>query len=575
MKLFKYIAIAGLAVAALSSCNKDGDMIYAVPNDPAALDGASEQVYLSVETPNALALTLYWNDNGDISTSDPAVAAPELATTNVVQLSADEEFTSTVDFTIESGVYEKQITHSQLNNACSRLSMPTEEWCALYVRVKSYLGTNVPATYSNTLKVAVRPYFIDWTVAKVLNEDQSDSGKTLHSPNADGVYNGFLGMGAWGHMWVKEGDGTIWGFVGVDGKPFQISSASDAWNIWFPGQNGCYYVTFDTNNSEMTALLVQTLTVSGDITGEMTYSRDKNVWTLPLDGSKTGDVTITIKGEGLLYDRSSIDDAGTISDDAATAKTVGFAGTADMLTFGDAQAISVTIPAGEPALVIDLNDPTAWTVKAGEAGADPEPEPEPEPGEDTYVYLYGIDDGWGVDWNFDNYLICYDTATKSFGGAANVNSLWGYQICTEASWDAALYLGEGDGASGTLSAEKGDNIPAPGTGMYVFECNLTDMTYATHKIETVSYSGLNDDWNIYPMTETETPGVYTATVEKTAESPWGVKILINEDWDICFGGRGNDGVLYLHQEGFYGDNDLANGTYTLTVDLCKGTYSYN
>ena len=75
------------------------------------------------------------------------------------------------------------------------------------------------------------------------------------------------------------------------------------------------------------------------------------------------------------------------------------------------------------------------------------------------------------------------------------------------------------------------------------------------------------------MTATETPGVYTAIVEKIAETPWGVKILINESWDVCFGG--GDGQLIYGQDGFDGDNELANGSYLLTVDLVNSTYSYS
>ena len=572
MKTFKNIALAGLALMALSSCDKDGDMIYAVPNDAASIEGASAEVYLNVETPGALALTVYWNDNGDISTSNPAVAAPELATTNVLQLAADEEFTNTVDYNIEAGVYEKQITHSQLNNACSRLNMPTEQWCPLYVRVKSYLGVNVPPRYSNVLKVAVRPYFIDWTIAKVLNEDKSDSGKILYSAASDGVYCGFLGMGAWGHMWVKEGDGTTWGFVGVGGKPFQLSSDADAWNIWFPGQNGCYYVTFDTNNSDMTALLVNSLTLYGDLSGEMVYNRSLNVWTYALDGSKTGNVTVKISGQGALYTRNSIDADGNISDDATTPQAVTFGGSADMLTFGADSEITIALPAGESVLTLNLNDPRAMTLTAGGA---PEPEPEPTPEADSFVYLPGVDDGWGVDWNFNNYLICYDSAASAFGGAVNFNSKWGYQVCTiKDDWGSALFFAEGDAAAGKLTTEGNTNLPAPGIGMYVVECNLSEMTYATHAITAVGYAGLNDDWTITPMAETSTPGVYTATVQKTANTPWGVKIIINNDWNIFFGGGNTAGTLYYQHDGFTGDNNLANGTYTLTVDLCKGTYSY-
>ena len=37
---------------------------------------------------------------------------------------------------------------------------------------------------------------------------------------------------------------------------------------------------------------------------------------------------------------------------------------------------------------------------------------------------------------------------------------------------------------------------------------------------------------------------------------------------------GGSGTLRLYQDGFDGDNDLENGTYTLRVDLANATYSY-
>lgn len=76
----------------------------------------------------------------------------------------------------------------------------------------------------------------------------------------------------------------------------------------------------------------------------------------------------------------------------------------------------------------------------------------------------------------------------------------------------------------------------------------------------------------------DNPEVFTAEFEKRQETPWGVKVLINGDWSLFFGGGG--GLLKLgHSDattGFDGDNDLTVGqTYILTVDLGKQTYSYS
>ena len=94
------------------------------------------------------------------------------------------------------------------------------------------------------------------------------------------------------------------------------------------------------------------------------------------------------------------------------------------------------------------------------------------------------------------------------------------------------------------------------------------------QVTSVSYTGLNDNWGVTAMTATETPGVYTATVDVTAGTPWGVKILINDSWDDYWFGTRSDGTLTWKVK----DNGDpvgidGNGTYTLTVDICHGTYT--
>ncbi|MDE6286868.1 MAG: DUF5114 domain-containing protein, partial [Muribaculaceae bacterium] len=144
----------------------------------------------------------------------------------------------------------------------------------------------------------------------------------------------------------------------------------------------------------------------------------------------------------------------------------------------------------------------------------------------------------------------------------------------EGNWEEFWGMAEGgNGLEGKLLANDGENIWAPDPGLYVADVSLSGLTYKLTLVNTVHYTGLNDDWSLTPMTATDVPGVYTATVTKSANTPWGVKAVINENWDIAFGGGG--GVLRLHQDGFDGDNDLENGTYTLTVNLCEGTYSYS
>jgi hypothetical protein len=86
---------------------------------------------------------------------------------------------------------------------------------------------------------------------------------------------------------------------------------------------------------------------------------------------------------------------------------------------------------------------------------------------------------------------------------------------------------------------------------------------------------LNEDWGITEMNATETPGVYTATVNVTADTPWGMQILINGSWDYWFGTR-SDGTLTWKVKDNGNPVDIdGNGTYTLTVDICHGTYTFS
>ncbi len=108
---------------------------------------------------------------------------------------------------------------------------------------------------------------------------------------------------------------------------------------------------------------------------------------------------------------------------------------------------------------------------------------------------------------------------------------------------------------------------------------MKSLTYLLTKINTVTFTGLNDDWTEHTMVQSsDNPEVFTAEFVKEKETPWGVKVLINNDWSLFFGG--GDGKLKLgHSDattGFDGDNAPTIGeTYILTVDFGKQTYSYS
>lgn len=567
MTFNKYIAAAGLAVMLLGAqgCDKDGDTIYTDGPDRAEVSGVASDIVLDKDHLQSLALTIYWNENGKISLSDPLVAAPEGAASNTVQFSADPEFASVVDDNVESGVYYRQYTCEALNNLVGRLGLEGGVKGTVYIRVKTVLGANIDPKYSDVHTITVTPYFIDMSIGFVLDASQNDTGRTIWSPASDGIYSGFIGAGSWENWWLREGNNTVWGNDGVTGTAFVMGNNTtglDVWNFWYPSPSGCYYTVVNTRTNEWSALYIGELILGGDLSGAMTYDRKANKWTYTFDATP-GILSVTLSATGKQYNTA------TGTDDAAAVDTpVGFGGVAGNVSFGSAaQAISVDVAAaGETTLTLDLSDPRGWTLTAGAGSAGPVETVPP------MIYLSGVQ----PDWDFSNYLKLYNEDNRTYGGALQVNSEWGYRIYTEAeAWDNYWTMVDGGTAfSGQLVNNGEGNIAAPEAGFYLFDVNMGDLTYKLTPITKVSYTGLNDDWSLTEMTAADEPGVYTAQFEKTANTPWGVKIVLNDNWDLFFGGNGTPGELVLYRDGFEGDNELANGTHTLTVNLSKGTYSY-
>lgn len=566
MKPYHITAIAGMLSLCLGACDSDIEPVYVNPADGIELGGASDPIILRADRPEALAMTLYWSGDGRLTLSDPQLQAPVDAAVETIQLSADADFTSPLDISVEKGVRQHQFLTEELNALLGRLDFPAEQATPLYIRIRSVLAANMPVTYSDVLRVSVQTYRIHLDLATVLDKDRNETAMRLYSPGEDGIYSGFMGVNGWTNWWLREANNVLWGNLGEDGKTFYASSDDSHWNFWFPDPAGCYYTTVNTVEGWWSALHIDNITVGGDLSGEMIFNIKANQWTLDVSQAAAGTVNITLGGKGSLYDRTTTDMG------PAVERTIGFGGSADALTFGDnANTIAVTLPAGETTLVLDLSDPRNLTVAAGEAA--------PEPETNRYLYFSGV-----TDWaGFDVFLTLYDESTRSYGGAHYINSEWGYRAYPEPDWGTA-YKGADDATalSGSLVlAESGNdgNIPAPTAGVYVMDFNMSALTYRLTEVQRVSFTGLNDDWSEHDMTRSpDNPEVYTAEFVKEKETPWGVKVLINGDWGLFFGG--GDGVLRLgHSDattGFDGDNALTVGeTYILTVDLGKQTYTYS
>lgn len=556
--------LSGIVTLGFASCDSDIDPVYVLPSDNIKLEGARGDIILTPDNPQALAMTIYWNGNGQLALSDTLLQAPVNAAVETIQLSKDEQFSVTLDLSVEKGVRSRQFLCEELNSLLGRLGYTADEKAPLYIRIRSVLAANTSPDYSSIIKVMVQSYRIHLILGTVLDKDWNETAMQLASPEENGIYQGFMGVNGWTNWWFREANNVVWGNLGQGGMTFHASSADDHWNFWFPDPAGCYYTTLNTVEGWWSALHIDNLNVSGDINGEMGYNQKANQWTLPINLPSASTVSITIAGHGSLYNKETTDMG------PAVEKNVAFGGSSQNLVFGEtASTITLDLPSGETNLVLDLSKPLELTVGAGEAA--------PEPSSEPHLYFSGV-----VNWDgFDDYLTLYDEEAMAYGGAHWIDSEWGYRAYPQPDWASAYKAADGaTPLNGNLIlADSDGNIPAPEKGLYVMDFKLKDLTYQLTKIETLTYVGLNDDWSEHAMTQSsDNPEIFTAEFVKEKETPWGVKILVNNDWGLFFGG-GNGTLLLGHTDattGFDGDNSLTVGeTYILTVDLGKQTYSYS
>ncbi|WP_029902491.1 DUF5114 domain-containing protein [Prevotella sp. 10(H)] len=559
-----------LSLMLMTACNDDGDKIYLSSIEGSDFVVTESNVKLSKENSTRVVLSLAWTKDAFLAVSDPSVSSTATVS-YYIQISTNP------DFNVKSEIYEESATGfskaysgAELNIIAKTLGLEPDNETPLYFRIKSVTGANMDGPYSEVATVNVTSYLIDMSVGTILDADKAETGRILVSPELNGIYTGFMGASGWYNYYLLEGDGTIWGNDGVSGAAFLMSSENDddkRWNFWFPGITGCYFTEVNTIKKQWSALLLPTLTVSGDIQAEMNFDRPTVRWTAVFNATEASTMNIKLNAAGKLYDY-------TTGDSDAAAKDTPFAFSQDgenIIRAEQAGDITVSVPeAGTYTLVVDLSNPQAWTCTAVSGSEEPEPVIQ-------YLYLPGIDDGiTNADWNFDHYLKLYNENELKYAGVINVNSKWGYSINTEKdNWTDRYNMDEGDAYAGKLRFKgEENNIPAPTPGVYLIETSMISFEYSLTAIGNQIYVlGLHDVWQFNtPLTATATAGVYAGNITINSASPWGFAIhLKNGDWDRKFGGSG--GKLYYRGENIKDDADLAPGTYLMTVDLINETYS--
>lgn len=362
-KIFRNLMMLLCALTALVSCDESGDKIYLDGFKASDLMASASDVKLSVDNSKDVVLSLAWQ-NPTLFSSDETKPAGSGVLKTYLQASASEDFASVKEYTVTD--LSKAFTGADLNAAAKDLGLSPDVSSPLYFRIKSQMGANLDAAYSNVCQVKVTPYLIDMSYINILNENKDQVLTKLYSPHSDGVYSGYMNASSWFHIWGKENDGTIWGNVGQDGHVYEMDNTESAWNFWFPGQTGIYYTVVDTKAKEFKPTYIKAMQLNGE---EMTYDAPNYAWVRVI--TTTADNTpINIVATGAEYSKATATD-----DAAAVVKTMNYtladgkmtdAATAGSVNIAKAGTYTITVKVGE-------NSDLTYSIESGNQTA-PEPE---------------------------------------------------------------------------------------------------------------------------------------------------------------------------------------------------------
>ena len=362
-KIFRNLMMLLCALTALVSCDESGDKIYLDGFEASGLMASASDVKLSVDNSKDVVLSLAWQ-NPTLLSSDETKPAGSGVLKTYLQASASEDFASAKEYTVTD--LSKAFTGADLNATAKDLGLTPDESSPLYFRIKSQMGANLDAAYSNVCQVKVTPYLIDMSYINILNAGKEQVLTKLYSPNSDGVYSGYMNASSWFNFWGKENDGTIWGNEGQNGHEFEMDNTESAWNFWYPSPAGIYYSVIDTKKKEWKATYIKSMQLNGEA---MTYDAPNYAWTKVL--TTTADNTpVSIVATGAEYSKATRTD-----DAAAKEKTLNYtladgkmtdSENAGSVNIASAGTYTVTVKVGE-------HSQLEYTIVSGDQTT-PEPE---------------------------------------------------------------------------------------------------------------------------------------------------------------------------------------------------------
>ena len=361
-KIFGNLIMLLCALIALVSCDESGDKIYLDGFKASNLMASASDVKLSVDNSKDIVLSMAWQ-NPTLLSSDDTKPAGNGTLLTYLQASASEDFETVKEYTVSN--LSKAFVGTDLNAVAKDLGLTPGESAPLYFRIKSQMGANMDAAYSNVCQVNVTPYLIDMSYINILDKDKDNVLTHLYSPASDGIYTGYMNASAWFNFYGKENDGTVWGNSATDGT-FAIDNTESAWNFWFPGVAGIYYTVIDTKAKEWKATLLKTVKLNGE---DMTYDAPNYAW-VKVVTTTADNSPITIAATGAEYSKATDTD-----DAAAVAKTLNYTLADGKMTDSDAAGSVNISKAGTYTITVKVGEKSELTYSI-ESGDNSAPEPE-------------------------------------------------------------------------------------------------------------------------------------------------------------------------------------------------------
>ena len=479
------------------------------------------------------AVTFAWG-GWELSVNNPDYSIAEGSVLTYIEMSPNADF-SPIETTPVEG-YEKTFTEKELNTILLALGYQTPsdgttpEEAPLFVRVRYAVADNVDYQYSRTIELLATPYPLRMNrIDLVSKDDRATVIASLHSPEENGFYSGWMTASEWLNFYLVERDGTLWG--SVPGYPYRITNdEATFYNLWFPEEKlYSYYVTVDTENQVWTSEYVNRFSLTNVTeggSGQLTFDEESQTWTARVKTTEAS--SFMARASTVKYS----DNYGTNEDGSTYVIT-----SADVHTFEN---------------ILTIPQAGLWTVTIELSGAEPRA-------------AYTSDD--------ESYLELIDeskTEMKSrlFSSARNgIYSGFYYSDGTEnfflASMDGEKVYGSD--AEGSLTAGSGNAISALEEGLYFIEADLNKHIWSAEKT-TLSVTGSFNQNSLTAnvMGYDKESGICYSDVQLDGNS---ISIIVGGDWSRYLGMISVGSTRLGYCEGDKNITSRTSGSRRVEVDL--------